>query len=477
MNVKDRIASYLEEHKDVYFDLSDQIWDFAETAYQEVRSSTLQADFLEQNGFAVQRGIADIPTAFVAEFRSGEAGEGPVIGLAGEYDALTNMSQKADVTAQDPIIEGGGGHACGHHLLGVACMASAMALKHMLEEKKIPGTIRYYGCPAEETYAGKAFMVRAGVFNDLDIAISWHPQSFNSVAATGSLANIRMRYRFTGISANPAHSAHLGRSALDAAELMNVGANYLREHMTTDARVHYAYEDAGGKAANVMPSKVEVNYGIRAAKMSSVIALKERVDKLARGAALMMETQVTSRMISAYADYVSNSVVEKALEQNLQAFLPVAYTEEELAYARRFREVTGQANIDTVENRLLKHSALSAEEIMAELEQPVSNLLLSRVPFDGSTDFADISHIVPGGQLFTTCFTQGIPPHAWQAAAQGKSGIAHKGELLAAKAMAGAAWDFFISPALVEAAKAELAVYASRNPYSSPLPPDALPGL
>ena len=476
MQEKERMARYLDENAEIYYALSDQIWDFAEIAFEEKHSAALQIDFLAQNGFVITKGIGGIPTAFTAEYRAGDPAQASIVGIAGEYDALPNMSQKADMPRREPLVEGGSGHACGHHLLGTAGVAAAVALKQVLAEGPRPGIIRYYGCPAEEGFSGKSFMVRAGAFDDLDIALSWHPQQYHCVEKSGALANIRLRYRFLGVSANPAHSAHLGRSALDAAELMNVGANYLREHMTSDARLHYAYEDAGGKAANVIPAKVEVNYCIRAAKMRTVMALKERLDKIAQGAALMTETAVSARMLSAYADYVGNQIVEERLAENLQAYLPLFYTEEELAYAARFRAATSEANIESAGRVLQQLLGLKGEALRKELQKPICDRYLPGMPSDGSTDFGDVSHIVPAGQIYTACFTLGAPPHSWQAAAVGKSAIAHHGELLAAKVLAATAWDFLADPNLIALAKAEFSEEFAENPYESPLPADAQPG-
>jgi aminobenzoyl-glutamate utilization protein B len=268
--------------------ISDSIWDFAELKFEEQQSSALLAKALEDNGFAVRRGVAGMETAFI-----GEAGSGaPVIAFLGEFDALAGMSQLAGIAEAKPAVDGATGHGCGHNLLGVGSLMAAIALSRHLKTHNLPGTVRYYGCPGEEGGSGKTFMVRAGLFDDVDTALTWHPAPFNGVRSTNNLAVLEYFYRFKGIAAHAANAAHLGRSALDAVELMNVGVNFLREHMPQDCRVHYAITDTGGKAANVVQAKAEVLYLIRAPEMAQALALAARVEKVARGAAMMTETEV-----------------------------------------------------------------------------------------------------------------------------------------------------------------------------------------
>ncbi|MGL4810863.1 MAG: amidohydrolase, partial [Beijerinckiaceae bacterium] len=298
----------VDEQRERFIALSDRVWGMPEVCYTEERSCAEHKAELAHHGFRITENVADIPTAVI-----GEAGEGgPVIAILGEYDALPGLSQEAGVAEHRPIEVGGHGHGCGHNLLGSAAMLAATAVKNWLAEHKIPGRVRYYGCPAEEGGAAKAFMVRAGAFDDADIAISWHPSSFWEVTPPLSLANTRADFVFTGRAAHAAASPHLGRSALDAVELMNVGVNYMREHMPSDARVHYALLDTGGIAPNVVQAHARVRYSIRARDLPGMLELVQRVRKIAEGAALMTETTMQMRIVSAVSNMVGNGPLETA---------------------------------------------------------------------------------------------------------------------------------------------------------------------
>ena len=293
----------VDARKDRLIELSDRVWGMPEVCYTEARSSAEHLAELKHQGFRVTEQVAGIPTAMM-----GEAGEGgPVIAILGEYDALPGLSQEAGVAEHRQIEAGGHGHGCGHNLLGSAALLAATAVKDWLEENNLPGRVRYYGCPAEEGGAAKAFMVRAGAFDDADIAISWHPSSFWEVTPALSLANTRADFIFAGRASHAAAAPHLGRSALDAVELMNVGVNYMREHMPSDARVHYALLDTGGIAPNVVQAHARVRYSIRAMDLPTMLSLVERVKKIAEGAALMTETMMTMRIISAVSNCVANT--------------------------------------------------------------------------------------------------------------------------------------------------------------------------
>src|SRR5712675_265465 len=284
-----------------FIELSDRVWAMPEVCYTEARSSAEHLAELRHQGFRITENVANIPTALMGEWGEG----GPVIAFLGEYDALPGLSQEAGVAEPRPLEVGGHGHGCGHNLLGSAALLAATAAKDWLAAQKVPGRVRYYGCPAEEGGAAKTFMVRSGAFDDADIAITWHPSSFWEVAVTPSLANTRADFIFTGRASHAAASPHLGRSALDAVELMNVGVNYMREHMPSDARIHYAMIDGGGVAPNVVQSKATVRYAVRARDLSEMQALVERVKKVAQGAALMTETSVDIRIISAVSNLMA----------------------------------------------------------------------------------------------------------------------------------------------------------------------------
>ncbi|HXM55976.1 MAG TPA: amidohydrolase, partial [Candidatus Dormibacteraeota bacterium] len=313
----------VDAKRDLLIALSDRIWGMPELAYAERRSAAEHAAVLAQEGFRVTTGIAGIPTAVV-----GEAGEGgPVIALLGEFDALPGLSQEAGVAEPRPVEGNGNGHGCGHNLLGAGSLLAAAAVKDYLAAHGLPGRVRYYGCPAEEGGAAKGFMVRAGAFDDVDVAISWHPGSFSGVRTAGSLANTRIDFTFTGRAAHAAAAPHLGRSALDAIELMNVGVNYMREHMPRRARVHYALLDAGGIAPNVVQARATVRYLVRAGDLAELTPLVEWVRGIADGAALMTQTAVETRVVSAVSNLVANEPLERLMHEALARLGPPEFDE------------------------------------------------------------------------------------------------------------------------------------------------------
>src|SRR5271170_2798410 len=323
----------VDEIKPRFIDLSDRVWAMPEVCYTETRSAAEHLAELRHQGFRITENVADIPTALM-----GEAGEGgPIIAFLGEYDALPGLSQEASVAEPRPLETGGHGHGCGHNLLGSAALLAATAVKDWLAAQKLPGRVRYFGCPAEEGGAAKAFMVRSGCFEDADIALTWHPSSFWEVVVTPSLANTRADFVFTGRTSHAAVSPHLGRSALDAVELMNVGVNYMREHMPSDARIHYAVLDAGGIAPNVVQARAKVRYLIRARELPELTRLIERVRKVAEGAALMTETRVESQVVSAVSNLLANTPLEKAMYDNLQRLGPPPFDEADRAEAAKFQ--------------------------------------------------------------------------------------------------------------------------------------------
>ncbi len=463
------LSDIIEAKKEEFFDLSDKIWGFAESRFQEFESSKLDAAYLESQGFKVKLGVADEDTALVAEYGSGK----PVIGFLGEYDALSGLSQQADVAEHVPIQAGCDGHGCGHNLLGTADLAAAVAVKELIEQGKLKGTVRFYGCPAEENAAGKSFMVRAGLFDDCDICLTWHPGWMNQVNGNGSLANIRVFYTFHGLSSHAAGAPHLGRSALDAVELMDVGVNYMREHMIDEARIHYAIINTGGTAPNVVQSEAQVLYAIRAPRVGQVMELFDRVSDCARGAALMTGTRVDIKQVSACYDCIGNDVIAGRFMENMDKLLPIDYTEEELAYAKKF-----QGAITELDRASLKNAAkrIAGKDAAKLLEQPIWNF---RVPgyakSGGSTDVGNVSWVVPTAQFGIATLAAGTPGHAWQVVAQGKGSVAKKGMLTAAKLLAVTAFDFFTDEKLVQAAKDELAQRLEGETVPDALPRDLKP--
>src|SRR3954463_6857498 len=314
MDNRSNIWRGVDTIKPRFVDLADRVWAMPEVCYTEARPSAEHLAELRHQGFRITEQVAGIPTALMGEWGEG----GPVIAFLGDYDALPGLSQEAGVAEPRPLETGGHGHGCGHNLLGSAALLAATAVKDWLSVHKTPGRVRYYGCPAEEGGAAKAFMVRDGVFDDVDIAISWHPAPFAGVNEAYSLAILQVDYAFTGRAAHAAVDPELGRSALDAAELMNVGVNYLREHMPSSARIHYAHLNSGGIAPNVVQSYAKLRYIVRAAELPALQELAARVDRISEGAALMTETTVERRVVSGMSNLLGNVPLERTLYDNLQ---------------------------------------------------------------------------------------------------------------------------------------------------------------
>ena len=452
-----------------YIELADRVWGTPELAYGEHRSVAEHVAMLEREGFRITRDVAGIPTAVM-----GEAGdEGPVIAILGEYDALPGLSQQAGVAEPLPIEgDGGVGHGCGHNLLGSASLLAATAVKDWLAANGMKGRVRYYGCPAEEGGAAKGFMVRAGAFKDVDIAISWHPASFSGVNEAISLANTRIDFTFVGRSAHAAAAPHLGRSGLDAIELMNVGVNYMREHMPDSARVHYAYLDAGGIAPNVVQARAKVRYLIRAADLAQLTQLVARVRKIADGAALMTETTVTTKVVSAVSNLMGNDPLERLMDENFQRLGAPEFDEADNAFAEQIRSTLQPADIA---------AAFDRAGVPARMDLPMCDFI---VPLEargrggnGSTDVGDVSWVVPTVQARGATCAVGTPFHTWQLTAQGKTPAAHKGLVHVAKVMAGTAIDALQRPDVIAAAKADLAARTKVTPYVCPLPDDVEPPI
>lgn len=450
-----------------FIDLADRVWAMPEVCYTEVRSAAEHLAELRHQGFRITENVADIPTALVGEWGEG----GPVIAFLGEYDALPGLSQEAGVAEPRPIEVGGHGHGCGHNLLGSAALLAATAVKDWLGANKVPGRVRYYGCPAEEGGAAKTFMVRSGAFADADIAITWHPNSFWEVAVTPSLANTRADFIFTGRASHAAVSPHLGRSALDAVELMNVGVNYMREHMPSEARVHYALLDTGGIAPNVVQAHARVRYSIRDRDLHGMNELVARVHKIAQGAALMTETQMEMRIISAVSNVLDNTPLEQTLHRIMADLGPPHFDEADKAFAAKIRATLTARDIASV------YHAIGMDPTDRPLADFIVPLDAKRNPQVGSTDVGDVSWVVPTVQVHAPTVAIGTPFHTWQIVAQGKSAHAHKAMVQAAKAMAALGVQALGDPQLIAAAKADLRKRTARTPYVSPLPDNVAPPL
>ena len=447
------LVDWIEARQNFFIGISDQIWAFAETAYQEVQSSRLLADTLEQAGFRVERGLAEIPTAFVASYGTGK----PVVAILGEYDALANLSQQ--VTAeQKPLVAGGSGHGCGHNLLGTGALAAAMAVKEAIACGDAQGTLRYYGCPAEENGCGKAFMARAGAFDDVDITLTWHPGMFNGSFSLNLLANLKVSFKFYGKAAHAAADPYNGRSALDALELMNVGVNYLREHIISEARIHYVTVNGGGPAPNVVPAYAESFYVVRAPLPDQTMEVYERVLDVARGAAQMTGTRVEFNIVAGAANLLINDTIDELLLEKMNALTPPSFSEAEKGFAKQIA-----ASFSKGQNSAAEYAKMLGPGGARKLAGVKSgDLFEGTLPafardavMPGSSDVGDVSWVSPTGQIMTTCSALGTPGHSWQATAQHGMGIGHKGMLYAGQVLALSALAFFQDAELVARARAE----------------------
>lgn len=427
-----------------------QIWNWAEPGYQETQSSALLSGWLESSGFRLKRGVSGMPTAFVAEFGEGK----PVIAILGEFDALPGLAQ--DVVPVRQGKEGNGyGHGCGHHLFGVASAVAAIAVAERIKAGEIKGTIRYYGCPAEEGGSAKAFMVRDKLFDDADTVLHWHPGSSNSAGNRSSLARIAVRFRFRGKPAHAGGSPEQGRSALDAVELMNHAVELLREHTPEETRIHHVITE-GGAAPNIVPDFAEAYYYVRHPKSAVVKQLYDRVVKCAEAGALATETQLEVAHEGGIVEILPNSPLSELLLKRLKQFNDLQFSAEETEFATRisqsFEEPESFEKIRTVSDK-------------------------SGVVGRGSTDVGDVSWISPTGGFSTVCWVPGTPGHSWQAVACGGTTIARKGMMLAARVLAASAFDLFTKPEIVAAAKADRLHRIEKQGYTSLLLPDQKPPL
>lgn len=421
----------LEASYNQYKNIALQIWDNAELGYKEVKSSALLQETLKQEGFAVEAGVADIPTAFVATYGSGQ----PVIGILAEFDALPGLAQQA-VPEKKGIDGKAGGHGCGHHLFGAASVAAGVSIKKLIEEKKFTGTIKVFGCPAEEGGSGKVYMVRAGLFNNVDVAIHWHPGDANGVTMTSALANSSAKFRFYGLSAHAAGAPERGRSSLDAVEAMNHMVNMMREHVPQETRIHYVITN-GGKAPNVVPDFAEVYYYVRHPKRDQVKQIFDRVVTAAKAAAMGTETKMEYEVIGGTHDLLLNRTLGEAMQINLEKVGGVKYNEEEKTFAEKIQS-SFTFKFPTVE------SADSIKPLKIEMDAG-----------GGSTDVGDVSYALPTVGLRSATWAPGTPAHSWQAVACGGTSIGTKGMLVAAKTMALTAIDLFTNPTLIQQSKEE----------------------
>jgi aminobenzoyl-glutamate utilization protein B len=423
-----RILNSIDENKNNYSEIAQQIWSYAEMGYQEAESSALLQKTLKDEGFKIEKGVAEIPTAFVATFGS----SGPVIAILGEFDALPGLSQKA--LPYKVSNNGKAGHACGHHLFGTASAAAAIALKNYLIAENKPGIVKYYGCPAEEGGSGKVYMTRAGLFDDVDVALHWHADSKNSASIRPALANKSAKFRFYGVSAHAAGAPEKGRSSLDAVEAMNNMVNMMREHTTESTRIHYVITQ-GGKAPNVVPDFAEVYYYARHSTRDEVVNVFDRIVNAAKGAALGTGTTMEYEMIGGTHELLHNEILQQLVHKNLEKIGGYAYTSEEKVFAEKISESLG----------------VSLNTQYVEGVEPYDK----GGKAGGSTDVGDVSFAVPTVGLRAATWVPGTSAHSWQAVAAGGTDIGNKGMMVAAKTLALTAMQLIDNPKIISEAKKE----------------------
>jgi aminobenzoyl-glutamate utilization protein B len=429
--LKEQASANIQTAYPQYKQIALDIWNYAELGYKETQSSALLQKTLKENGFTVQAPVAGIPTAFVATFGSGK----PVIGILAEFDALPGLSQEA-VPERKAIAGKNGGHACGHHLFGTASVAAGIELKKLLETGKIKGTVKVYGTPAEEGGSGKVYMVRAGLFNDVDAVIHWHPASENGVTMTSALANKSAKFRFNGLSAHASASPEKGRSALDGVEAMDYMVNMMREHIPQETRIHYVITN-GGKAPNVIPDFSEVYYYVRHPKREVAVEVFDRVVKAAEGAALGTGTKSSFEIIGGTHDLLINRSLAEVMQKNLEKVGGVQYTNEEIEFGKKI-QASFTFTVPPIENA-----------------NKITPLKTTEDEGGGSTDVGDVSYAVPTVGLRAATWVPGTPAHSWQAVACGGTEIGTKGMIVAAKTMALTGIDLFTDPTIIIKAKEE----------------------
>ena len=471
---KQAALAAIEEKKQLVAGVADQIWEYAELSLQEVQSAALYVRVLRQEGFAVEEGICGIPTAFSASFGTGR----PVIGILAEYDALSGLSQQGGCPVRRELTPGGTGHGCGHHLLGAGALAAALGVKHYLQQTGHPGTVVLYGCPGEEGGAAKAFMAREKLWYGLDAALTWHPDDCNEVATGSSNACIQVQYTFHGVAAHAAGDPEKGRSALDAVSLMNLGVQFLREHMEPQARIHYAVTDTGGCSPNVVQARASVLYMVRSDRVKKALELQARVDKIAEGAALMTETSCRRKFIDGLAETIPNHALEALLYRNFSEVGVPVYTGEEQAFAAALAATyEAEGYLPGVGRQDASYAAaVKAMKPAGAMNDVLLPLYQGEAFSPGSTDVGDVSWQCPTAQLHVAAWPNGCPGHSWQNVSCGKTSIGHKAALCAGKVLCAAAVDLLEQPELLQAAHREHEERTADG-YTCPIPPDAVPTI
>ena len=465
---------YIDENAGIFTGVSDAVWAKPELSLKEFESAKLYCDTLRKYGFEVTEGLAGVATAFCGRYGSGR----PVIGILGEFDALSGLSQAAGCSEHKPLVEGGPGHGCGHNMLGAGALGAAFAVKDYLEKSGKPGTVIFYGCPGEEGGAGKAFMAREGMWRELDCALTWHPSDVNEVVTGTNNSSIQVLYRFHGVSAHAAGDPENGRSALDAVELMNTGVQYLREHMTSDCRVHYAIIDAGGVSPNVVQSEASVLYMVRANKVRDSVKLLARVDKIAQGAALMTETSFDRQFIDGTAELVPNYTLEELLYRIFNEVGLPEYSAEEKTLAEALRKTYDVTMAPGIAAGFDADIAADVAERTNGLSDALCGFIMPEYHsagfVAGSTDVGDVSWQTPAAQVHCVTFPFGAAGHSWQNVSSGGTSLGHKGLINAAKIIACAAIELMNDPDTLQKARDEFA-RRTKSGYVCPIEPDAVP--
>ena len=472
---KKKALASVDRNAALYESVAKKVWEAPELSLKEYKAAALYCETLRALGFSVTEKLCGIDTAFCGSWGSGR----PVIGILGEFDALSGLSQAAGETENAPLVPGGAGHGCGHNLLGAGSLAAAAAVKNYLEQSGRSGTVIFFGCPGEEGGSGKAYLAREGLWKQLDAALSWHPGDVNQVETGTNNSSIQVLYKFSGKAAHAAGDPFNGRSALDAVELMNIGVQFLREHMTDDCRIHYAITDAGGVSPNVVQARAAVLYMVRANKVVDSVALQKRVDDIAKGAALMTGTSFERVFIDGTAELLPNFTLEELLYRNMAEIGVPSYSEEEKAFAAQLKKSFPPAReLPGTGARADAAIAAQVRKLTGNGTRPINDFLMplyhGTLFIPGSTDVGDVSWLTPTAQINTAAWPSGIPGHSWQIVACGKSTMAHKAMLFAAKTLAAAAIDLFEDESLLAAAREEF-LSRSASGYVCPIEEGAVP--
>ncbi len=466
---KEYAHDWIENNKKQLIETSDKVWEFAELGLIEFKSSVLLANELEKQGFRVDRGIAGMPTAFVATWGEGK----PVIGIMGEYDALPGLSQKK-VPRKEPLETGKPGHGCGHNIHGTSGMAATIAVRKAMEKHKIKGTIKFFGCPAEENFDGKVFMVRDGYFDNVNAVISHHPNSMNGATLESSLAVTSVKFHFHGKASHAGDSPEHGRSALDAVELMNMGVNYLREHVIQDARIHYIIEK-GGDQPNIVPSYARSWYYVRAPERDQVEFIYDWILDIAKGAAMMTKTGVKVELLEGVYNYIPNRTIAELIVKNMREIGLPKYSQEDLKFAE---EIAKTIDPEMKLAQLKKSKRPGWERLVDKLiDDEIPDPWGEGETSHGSTDVADVSWQAPTVEFGTASGVLGTPGHSWQDVAESGVGLGHESLIFAAKVMAATAIDLLTKEDVLKKAKEEHRRRIGNKKYRSPIPPDHKPPL